>query len=205
MCGRYELNETPARLKARFDLSGDLFVPSDPLEFRPTNRAPIIRFADGVRRLSTARWGLIPSWWKQEKMPESTFNARGETVNEKPMFRHAFRKQRCIVPASGFYEWRVVPGQSKKQKLRISLADAEPVALAGLWEWHEGFGEGPVESFTIITCEPNEAMAEVHNRMPVILSPDDFGLWLAPEQPPEALEQLLRPCPSDDLIIQPAG
>lgn len=203
MCGRYELYETPARLRARFDLSGDLVIPNIP-EYRPTNAAPIIRFAEGERRLSLARWGLIPSWWKDAKLPVSTFNARAETLAEKPMFRTAFRKHRCLIPASAFFEWKEVPGQKKKRKYRIALADGEPLAFAGLWEWHAGFGEGPVESCTIITCDPNEAMAEIHNRMPVILAPEDYGLWLAPEQHPDALHELLRACPSDALKIEEA-
>lgn len=203
MCGRYELNETPERLKARFDLSGDLFVPARP-EYAPTVQGPIIRFTDGERRMSLARWGLVPSWAKDPKIASSTFNARAETVAEKPAFRSAFKKRRCIVPASAFFEWKEVPGEKRKRKLRIALADGEPLALAGLWEWHPGFGDGPVESFTILTTEPNKAMAEIHNRMPVILAPEDYGLWLAPEQHPDALHELLRACPSDALKIEEA-
>lgn len=202
MCGRFELNETPARLRARFDLSGDLFLP-ERREFAPTNLAPIVRSLDGERRLSLARWGLIPSWAKDSAIASHTFNARAETLREKASFRAAFRKRRCLVPVSAFFEWRAVEGLKKKTKLRISGADGEPMALAGLWEWHPGFeGGAEIESFTVITTEPNDVLAPIHNRMPAILSSDDWGIWLGQESNPELLQMLLKPCPAGDLKIE---
>lgn len=205
MCGRYEINVTPARLKARFDLSGDLFLP-ERHEYAPTVQGPIIRFEEGERHLSFAKWGLTPSWAKEPKIANSTFNARSDTVAEKPSFRSAFKKRRCLVPASAYFEWQPIAGEKKKRKYRIALADGEPIGFAGLWEWHPGFDGGEAfESYTIITTEPNSAMETIHNRMPVILQPDDFSLWLAPEQNPELLRQLLKPCPSDQLKIEAVG
>ena len=119
MCGRYDLNESPQMLMLHFMLEAEPEPYSNP-DVRPTNMAPIIHVHDGQRLALPARWGLIPSWSKDDKIAQHTFNARAETITEKPSFRAAFKRRRCIVPVSAFFEWRAIPGEKKKQKLRFS-------------------------------------------------------------------------------------
>ena len=123
------------------------------------------------------RWGLIPAWSKDEKPRYNLINARAETVAEKPAYRQAFRSRRCLIPASGFYEWRKM--QDGKQPYRIGMADSSPMALAGLWEHWERDGKS-IDSCTIIVTGANELIASIHDRMPVILDPADFDRWLDP-------------------------
>ena len=124
------------------------------------------------------RWGLIPSWAKDPSIGNRMFNARAETITEKPSFRNSFRRRRCLVPATGFYEWRTEPGTKKKIPVHFTLKSGEPFCFAGLWdEWVSGDGE-VVRSFTIITTTPNELVAGVHDRMPVILHREDEGRWV---------------------------
>ena len=141
------------------------------------------------------RWGLVPSWWKDAtKLPGQTFNAGGETVAMKPTFRAAFKRRRCIIPADGFYEWKTIDGKAK-QPFYIYPRDPEAVfAFAGLWELWET-ADGSMESCTIITTEPNALMAEIHTRMPVLLSTQDFEEWLDPSnQDTASLLRFLVPC-----------
>jgi putative SOS response-associated peptidase YedK len=148
----------------------------------PTVDIPVIRFADGKRRLSMMRWGLLPPWTKDPKKSPLLNNARAETVAEKPSFRSAFKKRRCLIPASGFFEWKK-EGQLK-QPFYFSRPDDKPLAFAGLWEtWND------IESCTIITTEANELMAPIHDRMPVVLGDNDYATWLDPEA--TSLEKLL--------------
>ena len=119
MCGRYDLNESPQMLMLYFILEAEPEPYNNP-DVRPTNMAPIIHVHDGQRLALPARWGLIPSWSKDDKIAQHTFNARAETIAEKPSFRAAFKRRRCIVPVSAFFEWRAIPGEKKKQKLRFS-------------------------------------------------------------------------------------
>lgn len=164
--------------------------------------------SDGARRLDVLRWGLIPRWSKTGVMDYSTFNARAETVATQPTYREAFKQRRCIVPATGFYEWQKspdAPKSKKKQPYHIRRADGRPLALAGLWErWESADGE-VIESFTIITTTPNAFMRELHDRMPVILAREDYDTWLSSDSTPEQLQALLRPCPSEWLTASPVG
>ena len=203
MCGRYDLSTSPTRIRVRFRL--DALPPdfSNP-DVRPTDLAPIIHVTPAGRTASLARWGLIPSWAKDPGIAQHTFNARGETVADKPSFRAAFRKRRCVVPVTAFYEWQAVPGERRKRKLRFAGADGEALALAGLWEhWNPPPGSGEeVRSFTIITTNANAFMAPIHERMPVILSDADRDLWLDPDQSnPLLLSSLLRPASEDMLRL----
>jgi len=160
----------------------------------PSQRAPVIREqADGLRQAVMMRWGLIPSWAKDAAIAYKTINARAETVATAASYRAAFKTRRCIVPATGFYEWQKTGGA--KQPWLLEAIDEAPLSLAGLWERWEG-GEQPVETFTIITTTPNELVAPIHDRMPVILAPADFDAWLKPEPSP-AVAALLRPYPAD--------
>ena len=155
-----------------------------------------------TRQLVLLRWGLIPSWAKDPKIGFQCINAKAETAAEKPSFRSAFKKRRCLVIATGFYEWQV-QGRSK-QPMWIGLQSKRPFAFAGLWEhWTPHEGE-PLETCTIITTEPNDLMAPIHNRMPVILAPTPYDQWLDPTfQHVEPLKALLRPYPSEELTGLP--
>ncbi len=142
------------------------------------------------------RWGLVPSWAKDPQMGARMINARGETVAEKPSFRSAVKSRRCLIPADGFYEW--VKTDGGKQPHFIHFADARPFAFAGLWErWNKGEGD-PLETCTIITTSPNDLIAGLHDRMPVILPDDRYDEWLKPE--PLAADRL-----SEILVAHPAG
>jgi len=160
----------------------------------PTQLLPVVRRnTDGTRDLVPARWGLIPSWVKDPKTLNQPINAKSETAAIKPMFRHAFRKNRILVPADGFYEWKAVAGG--KQPYLIRMRDALPFGIAGLMEyWHGPNGE--VQTFALLTTEPNKMMAEIHNRMPAIIHPEVYTAWLDPEvSDVEVLQGMLAPYP----------
>jgi putative SOS response-associated peptidase YedK len=210
MCGRFTL-KTPAEAVARqFGLvAGEQlrleFVPR--FNIAPTQNTLAIRAErgdDGATRRTAARlrWGLIPAWAKDAKIASSLINARSETAAEKPSFRTALRKRRCLIPADGFYEWR--REGAGKQAFYIARPDERPFALAGLWErWNSP--EGPVETFTVLTTAANALMAGLHDRMPVILAPEKYDLWLDPELvDPAPLAGLFAPSP-EELVIRPVG
>jgi putative SOS response-associated peptidase YedK len=217
MCGRYLLHADPKLIErafgAEFSQLPRELVPR--FNIAPTQRVPIVRNragrelkivrqAEGAEReLVTVRWGLIPTWAKDPAIGNRMINARAEGVPAKPAFRSAFRARRCIVPASGFFEWRQV-GRGPKQPYLIRRKDGQPLGFAGLWErWTDPATGEAVETCTIITCVPNELMAELHNRMPVILDPADYGRWLDPSLP--GGEELLRPCPTEWLEAMPVS
>lgn len=142
---------------------------------RPTDRASVIRKGSGGLEEANLRWGLIPSWAKDPKIGVQCINARAETISEKPSFREAFQKRRCLVPADGFWEWETIG--KKKIPWKFTRPDGEEFCMAGLWEaWNSP--EGVLETFTIITTSPNELVRSVHDRMPVILGPDGAEDWL---------------------------
>lgn len=171
----------------------------------PSQPVAGIRQIDGRRELSLFRWGLIPSWAKDEKIGYRMINARGETIHEKPSFRAAFKRRRCLIPADGFYEWKAVgEGRSKsKQPFHIRRTDRQPFAFAGLWECWTPPDGSELESCTIVTTEANELLAQIHDRMPVILSPDEYSLWLDPDVEAAALCQLIDPYSIDDFEMYP--
>lgn len=157
----------------------------------------------GGRELIKLRWGLIPFWAKDSKIGYRMINARAETVTEKPAFRNAFKKHRCLIPADGFYEWKQEKGG--KQPFFIHRQDNEPLGFAGLWEHWEG-EEGVIESCTIIVTAANETLKDVHDRMPVILSPKNYDAWLSPEnQNREMLQALLKPFSDNVLEAYPVS
>lgn len=159
---------------------------------------------DGAREAAVLRWGLVPSWAKDPDIGNRMINARAETVAEKPSFRAAFRRRRCLVPATGFYEWRAASGP--KQPYTIGMADGGPFAMAGLWEhWTEPDGAA-VETCAILTTEANELLRPIHARMPVIVAPSDFDLWLDPALAmPELLAPLLRPFDAAAMAAHPVS
>jgi putative SOS response-associated peptidase YedK len=217
MCGRYTLVEEVNVLAKEFDL-GEAGAFVRRYNISPTQEVPVIRLHDteapvsmavirdsestATRSLDILKWGLIPHWAKDSKIAYSTINARAETVATQPTFRDAFRKRRCIVPASGFYEWQtaIVDGKEAKQPQYIRRADGKPLALAGLWDRWRGPDGTVIESFTIITTEANEFIRGYHDRMPVILRRVDYALWLNPASTPEDLLALLVPCDPHVLI-----
>lgn len=151
-------------------------------------------------------WGLIPSWAKDSKIGSKLINARAETVAEKPSFRSAFRKRRCLILADGFYEWQQQEGKKQKQPFYFQLNDGCPFAFAGLWEhWKDSNGE-EIDSCTILTTEANELMHPIHHRMPVILDHKNYELWLNPEvKQPELLQPLLCPYPTQEMQAYPVS
>lgn len=179
MCGRFALNVSPSKLEEYFDLTGDLdFSPS--WNIAPATPINSIIADEEKRHLKQMHWGLIPSWSKDKAIGNRLINARGETVAEKPSFRTAFKRRRCLVPASGFYEWKTVNG--KKQPWYISFMSGDPMAFAGLWEhWTSKEGD-EIESCCIITTAANSFMQPIHDRMPVILNPDQWTVWLSPKE-----------------------
>ena len=205
MCGRFTLTLSSSQIQAAFP---ELIVP-DGIEPR-YNIAPSQPVAvvpnDGQNRLDFFVWGLIPSWAKDPSIGNRLINARAESLAEKPSFRSAFRRRRCLVLADGFYEWRQEPGRKTKTPMYIQLQDGRPFAFAGLWEnWNSPDGSN-ILSCTIITTEPNSLMSNIHNRMPVILPHEKFDAWLDPEeQEPARLSQLLAPYPPDIMQAHPVS
>lgn len=180
MCSRYTQSMSAAQLAQRFSATAaEGFSIPDAPEFFPAQEAPVVALGTGGRRLGLMRWGLIPSWAKEEAFGRKTFNARAETAAEKPSFRDALAKRRCLVPAAGFFEWISEPGAKNKTKLRFHRKDGEAFAMAGLWDRWKAPDGRQVLSFTILTAAANAAVAPIHERMPVILAPADEDRWLA--------------------------
>ncbi len=206
MCGRFTLVTEGEALVEAFDVDKtdvDLAQLAPRYNIAPTQPVLIVRQAADAeaRELALVQWGLIPSWAKDPKMGSRLINARSETVAEKPSFRAAFKRRRCIVPADGFFEWQKQNG--RKQPLYIQLAGERPFGLAGLWEsWQDGDGSY-LETCTILTTTPNELMASIHDRMPVILEQDDYDQWLIPGDKPENDLHLLRPFPAEKMHAYP--
>ena len=178
MCGRYALYGPVSRLRERFDLAGGIdWEPR--FNIAPGTDCPVIRAdADGVRSLVAARWGLVPAWIKPDSRVSRPINAKAETAASKPMFRHAFRRSRVLVPASAFYEWVQTP--AGKQPWLIRPANDAYFALGGLLEQWQG-PDGEFTSFAILTTDASAAMRAIHERMPVIIDEHDWGHWLDPQ------------------------
>lgn len=191
MCGRYTLSQSPEAIAAAFGL--DTVPEMEPrYNIAPTQLVPVVLYSpDKQRQLQLLRWGLIPSWAEDSGIGSRLINARSETVSEKPSFRAAFRQRRCLVVADGFYEWQ--RQEHKKQPYYFLRQDQQPFGFAGLWEnWHSPEGE-EIKTCTILTTEANELMRPIHNRMPVILNPQDYTLWLDTTTQPTELQHLLHP------------
>lgn len=204
MCGRFTLRTPMETIASLFNgLQMPPVVPR--YNVAPTQQVLCVRQnRDGANEAVELRWGLVPSWSKDLKMGARMINARGETVATKPSFRAAFKKRRCLVLADGFFEWQKVG--SIKQPYYITRNDDQPFCMAGLWEfWKSTEGE-PVETCTIITTSANETMQTLHDRMPVILKPDDYDFWIDNQFPGiEKLETLLVPCADDQLVTRPVS
>lgn len=204
MCGRYALKLLPEHLQEIYKVTGRL--PSYPARYNvaPTQLAPVVGFnpKTGQNGLAEMKWGLVPHWADDPSIGVKMINARAETVSEKASFRESLKRKRCVVPISGFYEWKREGGE--KQPYYFTQTNGLPMGLAGLWADWKGDGE-TLRTFTVITTGANEIVSTVHNRMPVILHPDQFEVWLDPDLPTESAVHMLKPFPADEMQMHPVS
>lgn len=203
MCGRYVLTEDDAaRLEADLRAIWHGAPARGSYNLAPTQHAPVLKLMDGVRVLENHRWGLIPPWASDAAIGARTINARSETVASKPTFRSAFRERRCLVPASGYYDWQATP--TGKQPHYVSSPSGALLTFAGLWEeWSPAPDTEPVFTFTILTTAATGSLRALHERTPVLLESADRDLWLDPETPAAELQARLRPAPEGTLRFYP--
>lgn len=199
MCGRFVANIPADELRKIFRL---LEVPQLEPRFNvaPNQQVVVVRNDGDHNHLDLLKWGFVPSWSKDLSFGSHLINARSETVAEKPTFRHAIKYRRCIIPCSGFYEWDHSGG--KKQPYFIQMADQTPMCLAGLWESWKAPDDSMIETFAILTTVANKLVATIHDRMPVVLNPDSFTLWLSRNMHDhEQLQPLLQPFPATEMTV----
>lgn len=198
MCGRYVIISSPAAIRALF---GYPEQPNFPARYNvaPTQPIPIVRLQEGKRQFVLMRWGLIPSWVKDPKGFSLLINARAESVIDKPAFRNAMRRRRCLIPADGFYEWKDLGGRKQPYFIRVQKSGG-PFAFAGLWETWTGPNGEELDTAAIVTTTANRTLSANHGRMPVILQPDAFEMWLdSAHVDPQTASALLAPS-RDDLL-----
>lgn len=203
MCARYTLRQTSDQIALRFQAATVIAETEESYNIAPTESVAVVTEQAGVRSVEAFRWGLIPSWAKDAGIGARMINARAETLAEKPAFRSLLKRRRCLVPADGFYEW-MTTGEGK-QPLYFHLAENEMFAFAGLWDiWHGP--KGPVRSVTLVTTRCNELVSPVHDRMPVMMLPENEKLWLDPGvQDAGALTALLQPYPPERMAVYPVS
>jgi len=198
MCGRYLITSAPEALRALF---GYLDQPNFPPRYNvaPTQPVPIVRMWEGERRFALVRWGFVPAWAKDPREFSLLFNARGDTAAEKPAFRNAMVRRRCLFPADGFYEWQA--DGSRKRPFAVLPKEGKPIAFAGVWEAWVGPNGEEVETAAILTTDANATLRHIHSRMPAILPPEAFADWLdCAGVDARAATRLLVPAP-DDLLV----
>jgi putative SOS response-associated peptidase YedK len=212
MCGRPRLSSDVSEIRLAFSIPPERPTPNIPANWNaaPTEDLPVVRYdarAAG-RSLGVMRWSLVPFWAKDIKVGFSNINAKAETVDTKPAFREAFTRRRCLVPFDCFYEWKKLGKERQPYAVAladrrlVALADRRLVALAGLWETRRSPAGERVHSFAIVTTAPNGLLAELHDRMPVILAPETWPLWLGERSAdPGQLKSLLKPYPADDMVV----
>jgi len=202
MCGRFILTAAPDSLARLFGVTGARLNFPPRYNIAPTQSVPVIRRDGAARHFAMLRWGLVPSWAKDAKGAAHMINARGETVADKPAFRVAFCKRRCLVPADGFYEWPTIGEDRPKHPFLFTMRDGASFAFAGLWEaWNAPGGE-ILESFTIINTAANAVMAKYHDRVPIVLDPKDYEAWLDPAYDPRPL---IKAPPSEWFKVVPVS
>jgi len=207
MCGRFARRSTQEVLADWFGVPLEempWFAPT--FNAAPQSVQPVVRQSreTGGREFALLRWGLVPFWARDAKLAYSTFNARAEEAAGKPAYREALKKRRCLVPADYFYEWQRVDAKTK-HPFAVGLRSGEPYALAGLWErWQPKEGDA-LETFTILTTDPNELMETIHNRMPVIVERKDYDRWLDASDPARPPVDLLRPYPAEKMEVWPVS
>jgi putative SOS response-associated peptidase YedK len=202
MCGRFARKSTQEVLADWFGVPLEempWFAPT--FNAAPQSTQPVVRLNrdSGRGEFALMRWGLVPSWAKDAKIGCTTINARSEDAPAKPMYREAFRKRRCLIPADAFYEWQRIDAKTKSP-YAFALASGEPYAFAGLWESWKAKDAEPLETFTILTTDPNALVERVHNRMPAILEPADYDRWLEPGDPARLPIDLLRPLAAKKML-----
>lgn len=203
MCGRFAIFSPVQQLIAAFGLSAAPDELPPRYNAAPGQRLPVVVASGAERRCGLMRWGLVPSWADDPEIGKRMINARAETLSEKPSFKNALRRRRCLVPADGFYEWKKSGGA--KVPHYLALRAGGPMALAGLWERWDG-ADAPLYTFTIVTTAPNAVVAALHRRMPVILARECWDRWLGDPPPaPEELSELLGPAPDDWLQAHPVS
>ena len=204
MCGRFTITLEPAFFQKEFELGKTPSEWQPRYNVAPGQNIPVVTEAEN-RDVSMLRWGLIPHWAKDISNGSRMINARAETIQEKPSFRAAFKQRRCLILADGFYEWQKSDSKkTPKIPYRFTLIDNRPFAFAGLWEsWHSPEND-EIQSCTIITCPPNDLVARIHNRMPVILDSSTCWRWLADKSSSD-LADLLKPYPSEAMSAYPVG
>jgi putative SOS response-associated peptidase YedK len=205
MCGRYEVHTPIEEIARIFDAQPDDEVKTFGARYNvaPTLRVPVVREGRSGRILEAMTWGLVPSWSKGPARA-GPVNARAETVFDKPMFRNAIRRRRCLVPADGFYEWQQRDG--RKQPYHVGMADGVPFAMAGIWEYWARPGAPAMVSCALVVTQANELMASIHDRMPVIVAPEDYAGWLdASIDDPVAISAMLLPFPAGLMRAYPVS
>ena len=205
MCGRYAFFSPSEAIAQLMDIE-DAPEIEPRYNIAPSQYVPVVRLSrEGQRSLGMLHWGLIPYWAKDKSIGYKMINARSETLTQKPAFREAFKRRRCLIPADGFYEWRTLAG--KKVPFFVTMKNGQPFAMAGLWErWRESEDAEPLDSCTIITTQPNELVSELHDRMPAIVPPEHFGPWLDREvRDTEALGELIETYRSDAMRVAAAS
>jgi putative SOS response-associated peptidase YedK len=211
MCGRYGRRADKQRIAEwmqthNTDVFDDSYL-APSYNVAPQSMQPVVRLDSetGERELSIMRWGLIPFWSKDSKIAYSAINAKAETITTSPAFREAIKRRRCLVPADWFYEWKKLDAKTK-QAYAIGLNDGSLFAFAGLWDtWKDKATGQAINTYTVITTDPNELMEPLHNRMPVILQGRDYDRWLAPGDPSQLPVDLLRPFPAEEMKAWPVS
>jgi len=205
MCGRFTLTADPNDLREAFPWLNIPEAPSPRYNISPTQPVAVVP-NDGKNQIDYYVWGLIPFWSKDPSLGSRMINARSETLHEKPAFKSAFRRRRCLIPASGFYEWKATKDQKAKIPMYIQLKSGKPFGFAGLWERWESPDGSTIFSCAIITTQPNELIQGIHDRMPVILPPEAYSRWLdSNEQPVQELSKLLFPYPAAEMMAYPVS
>src|SRR5215217_3756049 len=202
MCGRYAITTAPEAIRQLF---AHLEQPNFPPRYNiaPTQPVPIVRMVEGKRQLALVRWGLIPAWVKDPRTFSLVINARGESVLDKPAFRNAMKRRRCLFPADGFYEWK--RDGERKQPYFVRLKSGAPLAFAGLWETWMGPNGEEQETAAIVTTTASRAIAHIHDRMPVIVPPEAFDFWLDPNVDAEMASTVIAPTPDAQLEFFPVS
>ena len=208
MCGRFVSASPPDQIASYFEAEAPEALLERSYNVAPTRDIYAVLEDGGVRHLDAFHWGLIPLWAKDAKIGSRMINARAESLATKGAFKSAFAKRRCIIPVDGFYEWKKLPDGKRKQPMFIHHPEGEPYALAGLWEVWRGpeRDQEPLRSATIITGAPNETIATIHDRMPIILPKSAWATWLDRENDDlEALGKLLVPAPAELTLMHPVA